>query len=128
MLYSTKNPYPDLRDPRRGLKRHCRRPGEYCWEQPICCVIIPRRPVSPRPASLHLDDSQHNADLEVLSGVSGRKRMLSQALKEILAPANHFVVLPHTVWKCLLLQHTRIYSRRGWLRSNSQRVLWHILL
>jgi len=35
----------------------------------VCCVIILRRHVSPRPSFLHLDYSQHNANAEVCSGV-----------------------------------------------------------
>ena len=60
-------------DERRGLRRHHERPAGLLRERPICGVITPRRHVSPRHSSWHLDHSQINAATEVLSGVLNQR-------------------------------------------------------
>ena len=56
-------------DERRRLKRNRKRPGGLRRQQPICGVSAPRRHLSPRYFSLHLDHCRHNAATQILLGV-----------------------------------------------------------
>ena len=70
-------------DERRGLRRHHKRPAGLLRERPICGVIAPRRHVSPRHSSWHLDHSRSNAATEVLSGVLSLRPDLPNELRSI---------------------------------------------
>jgi len=56
-------------DERRRLRRNHKRPEGLQRQQPNCGVSAPRRHLSPRHFSLHLDHCRHNAAAQVLLGV-----------------------------------------------------------